>query len=339
MSVFSVQRLWAGRRQGFNATLNDLTACFRVTTQHGPFDQNYFPTDERDILNDTYTFCQAQVPQTVFFPRIGDPYQGPARISGAGSRRDDDLACSHHRVVVDQDDPRLFLIECDYTSDKQSIPPIAVPTINHGAIKVQRVAYRAYQRVDITGTRVPVAGDPRIVGVDPLVAGVSIVNAALEMYSPQPLREVNIPTISIQRWVDAAAWDIASPAKYTNRLNDDVTFGNAIGTVKVDKVTADYKPFYPNPMYDVHIELQIDPDGWWLPILNVGYRQRIVDGVGASVLRHMTDAEGHRVSTPWPLDANGAQIVNPTLNTIVTQWYRNELIMDLSPLLAGLPGV
>ncbi len=346
MSVSRVTRLFEGRRQTLSDTQVELTVTFRVQCDMETVAGiQYFPRDERVIVAGAYAYAVATAGAgVVTFPRVGDTYKGPAKIDGTGVAVDDSLYCARHRVMPDQGDPRLFLIECDFTTDRHNIPIIADPVVSWGSVKVQRVARGAYTQSYRAAHAAAIHGLTTSTRPD-----IPVTNAAGEMFVPAPMINVTLPTIEVQMW--RVGFDPAAPAFWQDRVNSRVIFGQAIGTVKIESIKGDYKPFYPTPLWDVHIMLHIDRDGWTVPYINAGYRERVINGAGQRVLSTIYDDRARPVTQPWPLGESGAAYPRPlpaditdTINWINYGFYPSDAglvgaISSMSDLFIGVPGV
>lgn len=138
--------------------------------------------------------------------------------------------------------------------------------------------------------------------VDQDVNGNPIVNTAGDPFDPPLMRDDSRPVLEIVR--NEPSFDPNLAKGYKDRVNTDVFFDQAPGTVKVANITGRRK--YNQNIglyYEVKYEFAFQDEGWSSNVLNAGLRQ--IDNSTNPPGRSPILIKGVPATEPIPLDNNG----------------------------------
>lgn len=152
------------------------------------------------------------------------------------------------------------------------------------------------------------------------INGDALANAAGDLYDP-PV-EAPYPVIRVSYVRNQTSFNIATILQYQLRLNDSTFLGAPRGAVQCTKIGAERK-VRGNWVYWPHTyEFLIDAVNGFQPrILNAGYREKVSVG-GQDRLVAIYDGDNNPVSSPWPLDNDGAALPGDSVSP--SAWIQNE---------------
>lgn len=228
-------------------------------------------------------------------PRLFSPYFGLDDYVDLGA------FCRGLKADQDQDDPFLWKIQADYSSDLSDMaemmsagdpkglggkttggpgsggfenPLLRPPKITFGFAKYQKVIVKDLNDVPCTNS----AGQP----FDPPV----------EIDDSRPVLTVvkNVP-----------AFDFSVAVAYQDAVSTDPFFGSPAGTAKIDSLSAEFA-FENGLAYWVQTAVvHFRREGWKLKLLDAGYMKKDASGNLVTI----TDKYGHPFSAPTLLDGAG----------------------------------
>jgi hypothetical protein len=135
------------------------------------------------------------------------------------------------------------------------------------------------------------------------VGGLAILNSAGDSYDPPVMVDDPRPILQLVR--NEASFDPALVHQYRNKVNSTSFFGADPGTVKVANITG-HRVKHPDLGYYWEVSYEFaNNDTWHVFVLEQGMRQLVP---GTSTKKTILDTAGTKVTSPWPLAANGTAL-------------------------------
>ncbi len=278
MAVVSVREIWSGRSGDLDYQTNrKYTRVFRVQTNNN--------------LDGPLTVRDADG-----LPNIDDPYADANGNADTGSRLKD------KKAAQDGDNPRLWIITCEFSSETDRPESKEQDPIKMRA----KLSFRAAKR--------RVAKD---VDVD----GNAVVNPAEDPFDPPVEVDEAYLVMEIQK--NKLTFNPSDIEQYVNTVNESTWFGMPAQTWLLDDLSADEEEQNGIIYYKAKYVFMLNRDTWSTVLLNVGYNE-LVGGNRVAIRDQGEQKE------PQLLDADGTKLAvggNPTYTTF--RFYRRTNFANL----------
>jgi hypothetical protein len=247
---------------------------------------------------------------------IGEPYQEPNGYLDLGAR------CKSIEPRVDQDDPMLWAVTCQYTSERpertssgergykpskgQRGAPRRRPRKPTERPGEYRWTFERYRKVIFEA---PFVDD----ATDEILDTRAVRNSAGFAFDPPPEIDDSRPVLIVT--LNEEGYEPVGAALLGDKVNSDVFWGFPPGTAKLappeaEQVFEDEEDFW---RVTYKVEFRLAAPYWDIAPLDQGYHALDVaasEGVGEAY--RIVDRDGSPINEPWPLNGDGLEAVPGT---------------------------
>ncbi|HVW39263.1 MAG TPA: hypothetical protein VHB99_18230 [Pirellulales bacterium] len=144
------------------------------------------------------------------------------------------------------------------------------------------------------------------------LAGKGIVNTAGNPFDPPVTKDATRYVLTISK--NFADYDFDLATDYADSINDLPFMGREAGTLKISGFSAIRRYEQQQIYWTVTWEFEYRREGWQITPLNAGLYKKALPN---ALQRPCLDQDGSPVTSPVPLDNQGEQIKNPTVDNVV----------------------